>query len=245
MDTRVISVGGSIIVPESRPDDTLIAKFVRMSASWLNVHDNRRLVLVVGGGATARNYQKAYIDAFSRRGMLVDAVAKNSTITQSAAADMIGVTATHLNAALLRYLFDGLAVEPVVTDPTAAPSDWRGRVLIAGGWKPGFSTDTDAVYLAEKYGAKIIMNLSNIKQVHDKDPSKYPDAKPLDRITWADFRKMVGDEWTPGLNAPFDPIASKKAAELGLTVICADGHNIENTRAILNGEPFIGTTIGG
>ena len=89
MDTRVISVGGSIIVPESRPDDALIAKFVRMSASWLNVHDNRRLVLVVGGGATARNYQKAYIDAFSRRGMLVDAIAKNSTITQSAAADMI------------------------------------------------------------------------------------------------------------------------------------------------------------
>ena len=41
------------------------------------------------------------------------------------------------------------------------------------------------------------------------DPRKDKNAKPIDKITWTDFRKLVGDEWIPGMNAPFDPVASK------------------------------------
>ncbi len=244
MDTRIISLGGSIIVPDI-PSSTIITKFIRMAASWLNAYDNRRLVVVVGGGATARNYQRAYIDIMNHRGILADSYSdkKLTKQAQEDSADWLGIDITHINAKLVRFAFEGLAGDDIVTDPTAAPDEWHGRVLVAAGWKPGFSTDTDAVYLAEKYGAKMVLNLSNIAQVYDSDPKKNPHAKPLNNITWADFRKMVGSDWRPGMNAPFDPIASKKAEELGLTVICADGHNIENTRAILNGEPFVGTVI--
>ena len=55
---------------------------------------------------------------------------------------------------------------------------------------------------------------------------------------------MVGDDWTPGKNCPFDPIASKKADECGMTVICAGGKNIPNIRAILDDKDFVGTKIG-
>ena len=55
---------------------------------------------------------------------------------------------------------------------------------------------------------------------------------------------MVGDEWVPGKNAPFDPIASRLAQDAGIKVICADGRNTQNTLAILNGEDFEGTVIG-
>ena len=55
---------------------------------------------------------------------------------------------------------------------------------------------------------------------------------------------MVGDEWTPGKNCPFDPIASKKAESNSMKVICAGGKNIENIKAILNDKEYIGTTIG-
>ena len=55
---------------------------------------------------------------------------------------------------------------------------------------------------------------------------------------------MVGDEWEPGKNCPFDPIASKKAREMGLKVICAGGKNIENIRKILDEKDFVGTIIG-
>jgi uridylate kinase len=54
---------------------------------------------------------------------------------------------------------------------------------------------------------------------------------------------MVGDEWTPGKNCPFDPIASKGAASNNISVICAGGKNIPNIKAILNDEEYIGTTI--
>ena len=54
---------------------------------------------------------------------------------------------------------------------------------------------------------------------------------------------MVGTEWTPGRNTPFDPIASAIAREHGMTVVCADGRNIPNTMAILRGQEYVGTTI--
>ena len=115
---------------------------------------------------------------------------------------------------------------------------------MAAGWKPGFSTDFDAVVLAERFGAKTVVNLSNIAQVYTDDPKKNPDAKPLVSATWPEFQKIVGTEWNPGLNAPFDPIATKKAADLGLTVVVAAGSNLPNLDKILRDEPFFGTTIG-
>jgi uridylate kinase len=55
----------------------------------------------------------------------------------------------------------------------------------------------------------------------------------------------VGDEWVPGKNVPFDPVASRHAAKIGLPVICAAGRDIPNLAALLRGGPFLGTLIGG
>ena len=89
-----------------------------------------------------------------------------------------------------------------------------------------------------------MINLSNIEKVYTDDPKLNPDARPVDRMSWNEFISMIGTEWTPGKNLPFDPVASQKAAALGLKVICAGGRNPENLRKILNGEPFFGTVIG-
>ena len=219
--TKVLSVGGSIIVPD-KPDTEFLGKFVAMCTKWLDEDKSRRLILVAGGGAPARVYQNGYKEVCEKTGADFDANA----------ADWIGIMATRINAQLLKASFGSYCKNDVVYNPTEPDL------------KPGFSTDTDAVYLGEKFDAKTIVNLSNIEKVYTDDPRKNPDAKPLDTISWADFRKMVGDEWTPGKNCPFDPIASKKASELGMKVICAGGKNIENINAILNDKEYIGTTIG-
>lgn len=150
--------------------------------------------------------------------------------------------ATRLNAQLIKASLGDLCSDEVVIDPSAALT-FSGRVLVAAGWKPGFSTDTIATLLAERFEAKTLVNLSNIEKVYTDDPKLNPEAKPLDSISWETFRAMVGDEWTPGKNTPFDPIASKKAESLGLKVICAGGRNIDNTKAILEEKDFFGTTI--
>src|SRR5574344_1106242 len=232
MATKVLSVGGSIIAPEF-PDSDFLEGFCAMVRSYLESHEGDTLILVAGGGGPARIYQKSF-----------RAVTKTGDDAGTDAADWIGIMATQLNAQLLNAFVGILCMEDGVTNPTKAKK-FRGSILVAAGWKPGFSTDNDAVLLAEKFKADTVVNLSNIEKVYTDDPRKNPDAKPIDSISWTDFRKMVGDEWVPGKNCPFDPIASKKAQELGLKVICAEGKNISNLENILNEKDYIGTTIAG
>ncbi len=239
MITKVLSVGGSIIAPNN-PDTSFLNEFCSMVRDWLYTNPDTRLILVAGGGGPARLYQNAFKE-------IAENVKEPQKLFDSddeinAACDWLGIMATRINAQLLKASFGNLCHQNVVIDPTKV-TDFTDRVLVAAGWKPGFSSDNDAVLLAEHFGADTVVNLSNIEKVYTDDPRKNPDAKPLDFISWADFRKMVGDEWVPGKNCPFDPIASKKAEQLGLTVICASGKNIPNIRAILDSKNYIGTTI--
>ncbi|MCH5291139.1 MAG: UMP kinase [Treponema sp.] len=242
MITKVLSVGGSIIAP-AQPDTAFLAEFTAMVTDWLMANSETRLILVAGGGAPARVYQNAYRDVVDH---FTDAQKQASMFADKDltdyACDWLGIMATRLNAQLLKTVFGPLCQQDVVTDPTQVV-DFTGRILIASGWKPGFSTDNDAVLLAERFKADTVVNLSNIEKVYTDDPRKNSNAVPLDTISWAEFRKMVGNEWEPGKNCPFDPIASKRASELGLTVICAGGKNIANIRAILDGGAFVGTSI--
>jgi uridylate kinase len=233
--TTVLSLGGSIVAPEG-PDSVFLAQFMALVREHLAVSDERRLILVVGGGGPARSWQRAYRDVISMH-------AAGGSVDSSDAQDWIGIMATRLNAQLVKALLGELCPQDVVTDPTSL-SLFMGRVLVAAGWKPGFSTDFDAVMLAERFGAKRVLNLSNIAKVYTDDPRTNPAATPIDTISWADFRAIVGEEWSPGKNTPFDPVASRKASELGLEVICAAGRDLDNLRKILEGENFVGTTIG-
>jgi uridylate kinase len=224
----VISLGGSIVAPKD-VDVDFVKKFVNLIRSFIEADTDRHFIFVVGGGAPARHYQNAYREI--------------SDNIKDDEADWIGIKATWLNAQLVKAVMSEWCNQDVVTNPLEV-SPLTGRVLIAAGWKPGFSTDYDAVLLAERFGARLVINLSNIEKVFTADPKIDPNAQPIDKITWADFRAMVGDEWIPGKNVPFDPVASRHAEKIGIKVICAGGRNLENLGKILRGEEFFGTEIG-
>ncbi|GMO52521.1 MAG: UMP kinase [Treponemataceae bacterium] len=224
----VVSLGGSIVAPDA-PDTHFLSQFVLMTQSWLAEDGARKLILVIGGGGPARAYQQAYR-------MASDGVYDNSE------ADWIGIMATRLNAQLVHALFKSQCPQDVVYDPTQV-SEFSGRVMVAAGWKPGFSTDNDAVLLAERFAARIVINVSNIEKVYTADPRVNPGAKPLDSISWEEFRTMVGDEWIPGKNTPFDPIASRRAQSARIRVFCI-GKQIDNIRRALDERDFVGTIIG-
>jgi uridylate kinase len=230
---HVISLGGSIIAPD-KVDVAFLRAFRKAILEYLEAEAERRMILVCGGGGPAREYQGAYRAVLSEGGR---------TETEPEAQDWLGIAATRLNAELMRFLFQPLCPERVVNDPTSVVV-FPGRVLVASGWKPGFSTDYDAVLLAERFQAGRLINLSNIARVYSADPKTDPNAKPLDHLSWAELQAMVGKTWTPGSNAPFDPVATEHAARIGLQVVVAAGRNIDNLKKILNGEPFEGTTIG-
>nr|QQK86936.1 uridylate kinase [Treponema denticola] len=228
----VLSVGGSIVAPD-KPDFDFLDKFSKAVRGWLSQDSSRKLIMVIGGGAPAREYQNSYRT-------VCDLCKKNINNDE---ADWIGIMATRLNAQLVKAVFSDLCPNPVVYDPTAVDM-FGGQILVAAGWKPGFSTDNDAVLLAERFSGQLVVNLSNIAKVYTDDPEKNPEAKPIDKISWEDFIKIVGTEWVPGKNTPFDPIASQRAQKAGIRVICAAGKDIENLENILNGKDFKGTVIG-
>jgi uridylate kinase len=231
----VISLGGSIVAPDG-VDEAFLREFVALIREFLESDKDRKFIFVTGGGGPARAWQTAY------RNVAAVLAPDGTGAANPDEADWIGVMATRLNAQLVKAVFGAYCKEPVVTNPTEAES-FTGRVLVAAGWKPGFSSDYDATLLAEKFGAKTVINLSNIEKVYTGDPRKDPAAKPIDRISWADFRSLVGDEWTPGKNVPFDPVASRHAEQSGLTVICAAGKDLPNLKKLLSGGDFTGTTI--
>jgi uridylate kinase len=154
----------------------------------------------------------------------------------------MNIEATRLNAHLVKNLFGSAAYEKIILDPTLSIKTDK-KIVVGGGWKPGWSTDFVAVKVAEKQSSPIVINLSNIDYAYTADPKKYPDAKKLEKVAWKNFRKIVGNVWKPGLNAPFDPIASRLGEKLKLTVIIANGKNLKNLKNILEGKKYTGTTI--
>lgn len=224
----VISLGGSIVAPGA-VDVSFLKDFRALAGEMLESDEKRRFILVVGGGGPARAWQNAYRE--------ICPPGKDQE------ADWIGVMATRLNAQLVKAVMENWCTQDLIVDPSRV-GPFTGRVLVAAGWKPGFSSDYDAVLLAERFQADMVINLSNIEQVYTDDPKKNPEARPIDSISWDDFRAMVGDEWVPGKNVPFDPVASRHAAKAGIKVICAAGRNLPNLRLILEGRPFFGTLIG-
>lgn len=223
---KILSVGGSIIIPKTGFDIPFLKKFRAMILERVKKGD--RFVLVIGGGATCRQYQDA---------------AKQVVKMSDEELDWLGIHTTIFNANFVRFLFKDIAYETVITDPHKKVST-RRPVILAAGHKPGASTDIDAVFMAKTYGATELLNLSNIEYVYTKDPNKFKDAEKIERIDWARFRKeVVGNKWTPGFNAPFDPIASKQAQKLGLKVSILQGTNLAEVKKALTGKKFKGTTI--
>ena len=224
----VISVGGSLIVPEDGIDSQFLQQLNYFIREQLARNKNRQFFLIAGGGRTTRHYQTA------ARNVLRHQISDDDL-------DWIGIHATRLNGHLLRTIFRDIA-HPVIIDDYSVIRKLVEPVIVGAGWKPGWSTDYDAVLICKDYGVKTIVNLSNINKVYDKDPKKFKEAKPIDRISWDDFRKIVGNKWVPGMNIPFDPIAALKAQGLGLKVVLI-GRDFENIRKYFDGEEFIGTII--
>jgi len=220
----VISLGGSLINP-GQVDVAFLKKF---RALILNqTKKGNRFILITGGGKLCRDFQHAL-----------------SNITKPSPNDLdwVGISSTWLHADLVRLMFGKLSHSTIIKDPNKKVA-FKEKILVAGGWMPGRSTDDDAVRLAKVYGADCVINLSNINYVYTKDPRKFKDARLIKEISWKNFRKIVGNKWDPGKNLPFDPTAAKLAEKNGLMVVIANGKNLGNLKNILEEKKFKGTII--
>lgn len=220
----LIKFGGSIMVPEF-PDAHYLKEFYDFVE---RLKGEYRFILISGGGGINKKYNE---------------VAKYITKVENDKLDWIGIYATRLNAQLLLSVFAPDAHKRVITDPTSE-INWKEDILIGAGWKPGWSTDYDSMILAHRFKADKIIVATNTEHICDKDPNCNSDAKPLDAISWADLKAMVGDEWVPRMHIPLDPSAIRYGMEHDMKVVSLNGRDLPNMEKAMRGEDFVGTKVG-
>ena len=113
-------------------------------------------------------------------------------------ADYTGMLATIMNSLVLKDTFTrigvpvynqtGLSVKTIdnIDSEKAAAAIEDGKIVIFGGGtgKPFFSTDTGAALRALDIHANVIVKLTNVDGVYDKDPRKFSDAVKYNRVSY-------------------------------------------------------------
>jgi uridylate kinase len=225
MKKFVISLGGSVICPKE-----IDFKFLKKFYFFIErkIKEGFKLVIVAGGGETARNYQRA-----------ISKIKKVSNEDK----DWLGIEATKLNALLLKTIFKKYA-HPVLFDRRFKIKNFgKHPIIIASGWKPGWSTDFVTVQIALDFKINLAILLGKPDYVYTANPDKVKNAKPIEKMSFKDYFKLIPKKWSPGLHAPVDPIAAKLAMKKKIKIIVASGKDLKNFEKILKGEKFKGTTI--
>lgn len=224
METIIISLGGSLIVPDAIDTDFL-KDFKELILA--HIAKGEKFVIITGGGKINSRYNEA---------------ARKLSNPSDEDLDWVGIAALKLNAELVRVIFAEYANKKV-TENLSLPFSFEKSIVIGSAFEPGHSSDYDAVLAAKNLGAKKMINLSNIDYVYDSDPRANPNAKKIEQISWADYRKIIPKEWTSRLSSPFDPTAAEAAEKEGIEVMIMNGKPIDNLAKCLNGEKFLGTII--
>ena len=122
-------------------------------------------------------------------------------------ADYTGMLATVMNSLVLKDTFTrlgcqvynqtGLSVKTIddIDAEKAKEAIENGKIVIFGGGtgKPFFSTDTGASLRAIDIGANVIVKLTNVDGVYDKDPNKFNDAIKYQRVSYDEvLEKKLG-----------------------------------------------------
>ncbi len=221
----VVKISGRIISPQNIG---LVKEYSRIIGS----HHARgaRIAVVVGGGATARTYIEA----------------ARSLGCSEAVLDIIGIDASRLNARLLIAGLGGNAHPLVPHNLAEFLQYWEsGKIVVAGGFQPGQSTNAVAAVIAEAIGAERLVNATLVDGIYDKDPSKHRDAKLLERLSYRELREILQTSQTSlaGAYELFDPVALNVAERSGIKLVFINGWNPENLAKALRGEK-VGTLVG-
>lgn len=225
----VLAMGGSIVAP-GQADPAFIAK---LAETLDELSHDRHLLVVVGGGKTARDAIRLARDAGGSEEML----------------DRIGIAATRLNAQTLIGYLSARGVpcneDVPLTAGDAAVWSEDHRIVVMGGTTPGHSTDYVGAELAQLSGASRLIIATNVDGVYERDPRAHPEAKRLPRLDFDQLMVVVGDaEWkSAGQAGVIDGPATALLRTSRTQTRVVHGSDLQNLAAAVAGEGFDGTLI--
>ena len=220
-----INAGGSIVAP-----DEMDAGFLRgLGDILIRASEERDLLIVVGGGRTARRYIEAGRALGADEGSL----------------DHLGIEATRLNARLLMTAL-GERAHPGVPSSVEGALEALGThpVVVMGGTIPGQTTDAVSAMLAQRAEAVEMIVLTNVDGVYTADPRKDPSAERLERIPASRLVEIVGGgSYEAGSSTVVDPVAAGIIQSSHIPTKVLDGRDLDQVSAALAGEDFRGTLV--
>ena len=218
----VITIGGSILLKEY--DSKRFEEYAEVIRQLNQEHE---IFIVVGGGKPARQYIS---------------VVRDMGETESIC-DEIGIQVTRINARLLQCALKDIAYPAIPTNfQQALEYSATNKIVIMGGTEPAHSTDAVGSILAEYVGADLVINVTSVDGLYDKDPNKFDDAKMFTEVTADQLMEVVSDNDTKAGTYEFiDKTAIEIIKRSSIKTIILNGNNPENLITALN-EP-IGTVI--
>lgn len=219
----VIAIGGSILLKKMNAH--MFQAYVKVLKDMASKH---KVFVVVGGGKPARKY----IELMRELGC------------GEAQSDAIGIEVTKINALLLISALGEYAYQRVPDDfKQALEFHESGKIVVMGGTEPSHSTDAVSTILAEYVHADLLINLTSVDGMYDKDPHKFDDAKLISEFSSDDLVKFLAEkDVKAGTYEFFDLTAAQIIKRSNIPTVIANGGNPDNLIKIVNGEN-IGTKI--
>ena len=223
----VISLGGSLIVPEK-----INFRFLYNFKKTLEKHyRNYKFVIVCGGGTIARKY----ISALEKEG------------SSKKELSIAGIRATRMNALFMMQFFGKEANESLPRNMEEVKNHLpKNEVVICGAlrYSSKSTSDTTAAYLANFLRTNFI-NMTNVQGLYTDNPKKNPKAKFIPKISWKDFgKKALKIKYKAGQNFVLDQSAAVLIRKHKIKTYIL-GENLENLDNLLKNKKFTGTTIEG
>jgi len=224
----VLSIGGSSIIPDGKPD----LAFLRSMAQLVKKSKNSFGILC-GGGTAARTY----------------AAAARELGAGEYEADSIAIRSTRQNAHLVLAALKAGGVDAhgrVLSDFEDAKEPARqNKAVVMGGTIPGITTDTDAVLLAEAIGATRLVNISNVEAIYDSDPKKNPSAKKFQKMGYDELITLAAssDKRMAGTNFVFDMLACKLIARSKIEAHFVSFKKMADVENAIEGKKHNGTVV--
>ena len=226
--TLVLSLGGSLIIPDSI-DIKFLDKFKKILQKNYKTH---KFVVVCGGGSVARKY--------------IEGLKKENPTRKELS--LAGIRATRLNAKFLMQFFGkSEANDKLPLNMKSVKSNLsKNNVVFCGAlrYNPNSTSDGTAAKLAHYLNSNFI-NLTNVKGLFTNNPKTHTKAKFIPEISWKDFEKQAkAIKFKAGQHFVLDQEAATiiKKHKIPTYII---GPNLSNLQKLINNKKFTGTTIEG
>jgi uridylate kinase len=223
----VLKIGGSLLFDSEQKLD--LERFNQIASIIQQIkREGHELVLVVGGGVLAKKLVE--------KGKVLGANRK--------ALDQLGIAATWVCAQLMIAALEDIAhPTPVMTEEQLVKLQETDKLLVLGGLHPGQSTNAVAARAAEIFGAKVLINVTDVDGVYDKDPKESPEATLLSEMTLDKLRNIVSSLTNePGAYPLFDKRALEIIGRAGVEIWFVNGKDPKNIIHAVNNRK-IGTRV--